>query len=101
MFLPIGYKIVRGHVVAISLDVKGNIMERAHINMIFDTGMYQVKFAGGDVTELIANVIAESLYTMCDADVNEYLLFDFLVHYVSMKRQFSLQNSRSQYSGDQ
>ena len=49
----------RGHVVARSRDAKGNVMGRSHTNPILDTRMYQVEFAGGEVTELTANVIAE------------------------------------------
>ena len=48
---------VRGHVVAFSHDDSGNMMDRAHANAIFDTRMYQVEFAGDEVTELTANII--------------------------------------------
>ena len=43
--------------------------------------MYQVEFAGGKVTKLTTNVIAESMYAKCDADRNEYLLQDVLDDY--------------------
>ena len=61
MLLPRGDKMAKGHVVAWSCNVSGNIMERAHTNPILDTKMYQVEFSGGDVTELAANIIAESM----------------------------------------
>ena len=51
------------------------------MNLILDTRMYQVEFAGGEVTELTTNIIAESMYTQCDADGNECLLLDVLVDY--------------------
>ena len=35
-------EIVRGHVVALSSDVSGNIMVRVHANPILNTRMYQV-----------------------------------------------------------
>ena len=41
--------------------------------------MYQVEFAAGEITELTANVIAESMYSQHDAEGNEYLLLDALV----------------------
>ena len=43
--------------------------------------MYQVEFPGGEVTELTTNVIAESMYSQCDADGNKYLLLNVLVDY--------------------
>ena len=51
---------------------------------------YQVEFAGGEVTELTANVIAESLYAQCNWDRNEYLLLDALVDYQKDKKAISL-----------
>ena len=49
-------------------------MGRSHTNPILDMRMYQAEFAGSKVTELTANVIAES-------DRNEYFLLDVLVDY--------------------
>ena len=56
-------------------------MGSALMNPILDTRMYQVEFAGGKVTELTTNVIAQSMYAQCDVDRNEYLLLDLLVDY--------------------
>ena len=71
----------RGHVVARSKDTKGNVMGRSHANSILDTRMYEVEFAGDEVTELTANIIAESMYAQCNSEGNEYLLLDVLVDY--------------------
>ena len=54
-------------------------MDRAHTSPILDIRTYQVEFAGGKVTELTANTIAESMYTQCDADGNKYLLLNLLL----------------------
>ena len=62
----------RGHVVAWSCNINGSIMGRAHTNPILDTRMYQVEFAGDEVTELTTNVIAESMYAQQDTNGNEY-----------------------------
>ena len=62
----------RGDVVAWTRDASGNIMHRAHMNPILNTRRFQVEFTGGKVTELTANVIAESMYAQCHADRNEY-----------------------------
>ena len=76
-----GGEIARGHVVAQSCGASGNIIGRAHANSIMDTRLYQVEFTGGEVTELTTNVIAETMYTQCIADGNEYLLHDVLIDY--------------------
>ena len=52
--------------------------------------MYQVAFAGGKVTELTANVIAESLYTEHDVDGNEHLLLGVLADYQKDNNVISL-----------
>ena len=44
ILLPRGDEMARGHVVAWSHDVNGNIMGRAHTNLILDTRTYQVEF---------------------------------------------------------
>ena len=68
ILLPRGDQMARGHVVARSRDANGNVMGRSHTIPILDTRMYQVEFAGGEVTELTANVIAESMYAQCDLE---------------------------------
>ena len=62
ILLPLGDDMARGRVVVQSCDASGNIMGRAHTN-ILDTRMYQVDFAGGKVIELTANIIAKSMHT--------------------------------------
>ena len=78
ILLPRGNEMARGNVLAQSHDSNRNIMGRAHMNPILNTRMYQVEFGGGKVTELTANIIAESIYVQHDADMNEYFLLDSL-----------------------
>ncbi len=59
----------------------GNPTERANDNPILDTREYIVKFDDGDVTELTANLIAESMYAQCDPDGNQYALLDDIIDY--------------------
>ena len=79
-----------GHVVALNCNTNGNIMGRAHTNPILDTRTYQVEFAGGKVTVLNAHVIAESMFTQCNANGKEYLLLDVLVDYCKDNKVVSL-----------
>ena len=81
MLLPRGDQMARGYVEARSRDANENVMGRSHTNPILDTRMYQVEFAGGEVTELTANVITESMYAQCNSEGNDYLLLDVLVDY--------------------
>ena len=59
-----------------------------------DTRTYQVKFAGSKVTELTANIIAESMYTQCYSEGNEYLLLDVLVDYQKDYKAISLSDQQ-------
>ena len=74
-------------------------MGRAHTNPILNTRMYQVKFAGGEVTELTANIIAESTYTQCNADGNECLLLEALVDYNKDIKAISLTEQQTSMQG--
>ena len=94
-----GDEMARGHVVAQSHNANENIIDRAHKNPILDTRTYQVEFAGGKVTELMTNVIAQSIYVQCDADRNEYLLLDALVYYHKDNKAISLKEQQTSIWG--
>ena len=66
LMLPRGGTLARGQVTERKRDHKGNFIGRSNANPILDTREYEVKFEDGDVTELTANAIAESIYAMCD-----------------------------------
>ena len=62
-------------------DHEGNVIVRSNSNPILDTREYEVKFEDGDVTELTANAIAESMNAMCDENGDHILLFDAIVEH--------------------
>ena len=66
---------------------------------ICDTKMYQVEFAGCEVTELTANIIAESIYVQCDANVNVHLLLDSWVDCHKKRKMTSLTKQQSSIWG--
>ena len=68
-----------GHAVARSSDAKGSMIGRSDTDPILDTRMYQVEFAGHEVTELTTNFIAETMYAQCNSEGNEYSLFEALI----------------------
>ena len=55
-------------------DADGKPIGRSNQNTILDTCLYELEFPGGEMTELAADNIAESIYSQCNIDENEYLL---------------------------
>jgi hypothetical protein len=78
LLFPKGGTMTRGWVTAQKKDADGNPKGRANSNPILDTREYTVTFDDGDVTNLTANLIAESMYAQCDPDGNQYVLLDSL-----------------------
>jgi hypothetical protein len=70
-----------GRVTARKWDVDGNLKGTANDIPILDTREYLVTFDDGDVTDLNANLIAQSMYAQCDPDGNQYLLLDSIIDY--------------------
>ncbi len=70
---------VKGCVTACKRDRDDNPVGHANNNPIFDTRSYIVDFDDGNQTELTANMIAESLYSQCDPDSNQYVLLEEIV----------------------
>ena len=62
-------------------DADGNLIDKSNKNSILDTHLYQVEFPGGEMTELVVNIITESIYVQCDVDGNEYLLLETFVYH--------------------
>ena len=48
----------------------GNLISRSNQNHILDTCLYEVEFPRDEITELTANIIAESMYAQCDVNRN-------------------------------
>ena len=46
IMMPRGDQMATGNVVVRSQDINGNITGRSHTNLILDTRMYQIEFAG-------------------------------------------------------
>ena len=79
IMLPRGGTMAKGRIAARKHDQDGNPIGLANSNPILDTRLYIFHFDDGDQTELTANMIAESLYSQCDPDGNEYILLDDIV----------------------
>ena len=66
-------------------DANGYPSGRSNQNPIFDMCLYEVEFPGGDITKLVANIIAESMYAQCDVNGNEYLLLEAFVDHTRVR----------------
>jgi hypothetical protein len=92
LMLPHGNSLARGTVIGQKRDARGDPIGNANTNPIMDSRVYRVEFDDGNVCELTANVIAESMYASCDADGNEYILFDSFVDYKSNSKAVTKDN---------
>ncbi len=79
LMLPRGGTMVKGRVSARKRDRDSNPVGLANSNPILDTRSYIIKFDDNDQTKLTANLIAESLFSQCDPDGNQYVLLDEIV----------------------
>jgi len=65
--------LARGRVTKRKRDLDENVVDHANANPILDTREYLVEFDDGEVSELTANVIAQSMYAMCDDEVTRWI----------------------------
>ena len=79
VMLPRGGTLTRGRVIRRKRDHEGNAKGRANVNPILDTREFIVEFENGEVDELTANRIAQSMIAMCDEEGRQILVFDDFV----------------------
>ncbi len=65
------------------LQARGNPIGRANNNPIINSHVYRIEFDDGNVSELTANVITESMYASCDIKGNKYLMMDLFANHRS------------------
>ncbi len=94
LMLPKGGVMVKGHVTARKRNRDGNPVGRANDNPILDTRSYIVDFDDGNQTELTANMIAESLYSQCDPDGNQYVLLEEIVNHQRLPAAIKLSDQK-------
>jgi hypothetical protein len=89
-----GGSLVKGCVSTCKCDQDGNPIELANSNSILDTRSYIVDFDNVDQTKITANMIAESLYSLCDPDGNQYVLLDEIVDHRCLALAISLADQK-------
>ena len=62
MLLPRGEKMAIGCMVCWKHDANGNPINRFNQNILLNTGLYKMEFPRVEMTELVAQIIAESIY---------------------------------------
>ena len=75
-------------------DANDNPIGRANANPILDTRRYDVEFDDDQVTELTANIIAESMYSQCDPDGNQYVLLNAIVDFRKTNTALSIKDQK-------
>jgi hypothetical protein len=79
--LPIGDKVMSGKVKRRKREHDGSLKGTEHPNPMLDIHMYEVELPDRQVAEYSANVIAENMYTQCNAEGNQYLLLDKIINW--------------------
>ena len=75
-------------------DADNNPIGRAHANPILDTCRYDVESDDGQVTEVTANIIAESMYSQCNPDGNQYVLVNATVDFCKNNMALSIEDQK-------
>jgi hypothetical protein len=94
LMLPKDGVMVKGRVTARKRDQDGNPVGLANDNPILDTRSYIVNFDDGDQTEFPANMIAESLYSQCDPDGNQYVLLEEIANHQCLPTAIKLSDPK-------
>ena len=76
-----GDKFYQGKVIGCKCDSEGNPIGRANAHPFLDMMTYEVEFGDGKITELTANVIAESMNAQVNSEGHDTLLMDCMVNY--------------------
>ena len=79
--MPRVQSLAQGRVLNHARDSDDNVIGRANKSPILDTQGYIVEFEDGEQAELAANTIAQSMYSQCDPDGNQYVMFDLIVDF--------------------
>jgi hypothetical protein len=100
LMLPKGGVMVKGCVTARKHDRDGNPVVNVNDNPILDTRSYIVNFDDGNQTELTANMIAESLYSQCDPDGNQYVLLEEIISHRRLPAAVKLSDQKIVHADD-
>ena len=99
ILLPRGSTKARGKVKSRKRDSDGELFGSADPDPIKDTRTYEVEFPDGEIAELTANAIARAMYSSCDDDGNEYLLFDCIIDHKKNDKALTAETQSMRHNG--
>ena len=79
----------------------GNQIGRSNRNLILDTRLFELEFPWGEMTELWANIIAESMYAWCDVNGNEYLFLETFIDHQKNSSALSVEDKKVVIKGQE
>jgi Reverse transcriptase (RNA-dependent DNA polymerase) len=94
VLLPIAGEMLTGRVVRRKRDADGNLIGKSATNPFLDTRMYVVSFPDDREAEYAANIIAENMLSMCDAEGNQYVL---MKHIIDHRKENSAVHEKDSY----
>jgi hypothetical protein len=94
LMLSKGGAMVKGHVTVRKCDWDSNPVGHTNDSPILDTRSYIINFDNVNQTELTANMIAESLYSQCDPDGNQYALLEEIVDHQHLPAAVKLSDQK-------
>ena len=75
-------------------DADGNLIGRSNQSTILDLLLYEVELPKEEITELAENIIAESMYALCDVHGNEYLLLEAFINHRNNHSDLSVEDQK-------
>ena len=77
--LPQGEMMAPAKVIGLSMDADGKVIGDSNDNPILNTTLYDVEFSDGMIKSYAANIIAENIYNMVNADGESEAIFDTII----------------------
>jgi hypothetical protein len=81
--VTIGGEIPTGKALQCNCELEGTVRGKANVNSILDKRTYEIEFPYGLIDEYTANVIAENMYTYCDAEGRQYNLMEGIIDHMT------------------
>jgi len=81
IMLPRGIDMAQGCIILRKSDSEDNPIGRANTNLILYSREYILKMDDREEISLTANTITQLLYSQCDPEVNQYVMFDSIIDF--------------------
>ena len=101
ILLPRGSSSARGKVISRKRDSDKSYLAVPILTLsrTLEPRTYKVEFPDGEIAELTANAIARAMYSSCDDDGNEYLLFDCIIDHKKNDKALTAETQSMRHKG--